>query len=300
MKTPIQRALPLAALSAALLAACGGSDADAGERAADAAPPAPAASAPASLASAPTVREMVVTTSDFAFDAPATVPAGPTRVRMINRGPDIHHVWLVRLPEGRSAQDYLEEAGRTHRLPEWAVDVGGPNAAAPGAEAEATVDLEPGRYLLICHIPSPDGVIHAAKGMVRELTVTPASGPAPALGAPDATLTLRDYSFTLDRELRAGPQTILVRTEAEQPHEVALFRMAPGKTVADLLAWIEAREGPPPAEPIGGVAGLSRGEENRITVDLTPGEYAFICFLPDRGDGAPHFVHGMQRQFTVA
>ncbi len=31
-------------------------------------------------------------------------------------------------------------------------------------------------------------------------------------------------------------------------------------------------------------------------VDLAPGEYAIVCFLPDAKDGKPHFVHGMIQQ----
>lgn len=26
---------------------------------------------------------------------------------------------------------------------------------------------------------------------------------------------------------------------------------------------------------------------------------AFLCFVPDAGDGAPHFVHGMMQEYVV-
>jgi hypothetical protein len=44
---------------------------------------------------------------------------------------------------------------------------------------------------------------------------------------------------------------------------------------------------------------MARGEDNLITMDLTPGEYGLICFAPDAKDGKPHFTHGMMTQFTV-
>jgi uncharacterized cupredoxin-like copper-binding protein len=42
------------------------------------------------------------------------------------------------------------------------------------------------------------------------------------------------------------------------------------------------------------------GGSASFTVDLTPGNYAFICFLPDAKDGKPHALHGMTKQFTIS
>jgi len=58
-------------------------------------------------------------------------------------------------------------------------------------------------------------------------------------------------------------------------------------------------QGPPPGQPIGGVAPLGRGQSNDLVVDLAPGEYGLFCFVPDAKDGKPHVAHGMLRQITV-
>ena len=42
-------------------------------------------------------------------------------------------------------------------------------------------------------------------------------------------------------------------------------------------------EGPPPGAPVNGASSMAVGEANYIQVDLTPGEYGFICFVPDTG-----------------
>ena len=43
---------------------------------------------------------------DFVFlDLPDTIPSGATDIRVINDGPDLHHVWLVRLEEGNTLAD---------------------------------------------------------------------------------------------------------------------------------------------------------------------------------------------------
>jgi hypothetical protein len=35
-------------------------------------------------------------------------------------------------------------------------------------------------------------------------------------------------------------------------------------------------------------------------MDLPPGEYGLVCFVPDAKDGKPHFMHGMITQLTIS
>ena len=49
----------------------------------------------------------------------------------------------------------------------------------------------------------------------------------------------------------------------------------------------------------GGLSGIMPGTHAFIEVDLPPGEYGLLCVLPDRKDGKPHFMHGMQKQTNV-
>jgi hypothetical protein len=86
---------------------------------------------------------------------------------------------------------------------------------------------------------------------------------------------------------------------AAQPHEVEVVRLAPGKTAQDLAAWMQNMQGPPPASAIGGIAAMEHGTVQSFTADFTPGNYVLVCFLPDAGDGKPHFMHGMVHPFTV-
>ncbi len=243
----------------------------------------------------PTV--LAVTAKDFAFDAPATVAAGAVTIHLTNRGSEAHHVWVARLAAGKSVSDYLA-AARSGAPPRWAVDVGGPNAIAPGGEASATVVLTPGRYALLCFVPSADGVPHLMKGMARALTVT---GPDPhaSLPAADITLRLADYGFAFSEPLTSGHHVVRVRNEATQPHEVTLWRLGPGTTAEQIAAWAEHPAGPPPALPLGGVTGIDHGREADWPVDLQPGEYALLCFLPDAQDGKPHTAHGMMEEISV-
>jgi hypothetical protein len=177
--------------------------------------------------------------------------------------------------------------------------VGGPNTPPSGGASEALVALTPGDYALLCFITSADRTPHLAKGMVRPLTVV-ASGRAGApLPRADARMVLDDYSFVVDPVLRPGRRTVRVENRAAQPHEVVVARLAPGKTSADLLAWLKRRDGPPPGEPVGGTVMLSPGESNVATLDLAAGDYVLLCFAPDAHDGKTHVAHGMVRQIRV-
>jgi uncharacterized cupredoxin-like copper-binding protein len=248
-------------------------------------------------------RVVTIKTMDYAFEAPASIPAGATTFRIVNAGKELHHVWLVKLAPGKTVADYMAAMQATAKgeapPPAWAVDVGGPQMGAPGALADGTVNLEAGSYVIVCHIPSPDGVPHSAKGMYKALTVTPAKAPAAEPKA-DVTMTLRDYDFVFSAPLTAGRHTIRIVNEAEQFHEAFIVRLMPGKTAPEVLQWFESgAKGPPPMVPVGGATGLAKGRGMQFTADFAEGEYALICFLPDAKDGKPHVAHGMVKQITV-
>ena len=247
-------------------------------------------------------RVVTVTARDYTFEAPDTVPAGMTTFRLVNAGPELHHVQLIRLDSGRTMTDVREGLANAHAgpLPGWMVTVGGPNAPAPQAEAVATLDLQPGNYAIVCVIPSPDGTLHVMKGMARPLTVTP-SGSATAAAPPKADVTIRlvDYAFDMPATVPPGRRTFRVENAAAQPHELFIAQLAPGKKATDLVAWSEKMQGPPPGKPLGGATFMAKDVVNYFTVDLEPGTYALLCFVPDAKDGKPHVAHGMVREFTV-
>ena len=244
--------------------------------------------------------EVEVIASDFSFQAPDELPAGPTTFRLVNRGPAIHHAQIMRLEDGKTLEDLLAAFQSHGPPPAWLKAVGGPNAPDPGAEAIGTVVLEPGNYAIVCFVDMPDHIPHFVKGMVRAFRVTPALVQASATEPrADATMTLSDYDFQLSAPLTAGRRTIRVENAGPQAHEVELVRLAPGKTAQDLMGWMQEMQGPPPGSAIGGVAGLDPGRHASFTADLTPGEYVLICFIPDSKDGKPHLAHGMMKTITV-
>ena len=243
-------------------------------------------------------RVVQVTGEDFKFDAPDVIPAGLTEFRFLNKGPALHHMAILKLNGGKTVDDLVGALGTPGPLPSWTKEVGGPNAAAPGEEANATLTLEPGNYAFICFVDI-GGPPHFAKGMVKALRVVPskdASGPRPKA---DVTATLFDYNFKFSAPVRAGKRTIRVHNTGPQVHELQLVQLAPGASLGDFMKWLEKMEGPPPGKPLGGVAGIESGMSQYFSADFVPGSYALICFVSDSKDRKPHFAHGMVQQFEV-
>jgi uncharacterized cupredoxin-like copper-binding protein len=232
-----------------------------------------------------------ITASDYAFQAPDTLPSGVTTLHMMNQGKEIHHVVLVKMPLAE-----LLKFNPAEPPPPDLVVLGGPNAAAPGGSAEATVDLQPGTYTLVCFVPGPDGKPHMMSGMTRALTVVQGSGTA-AAPTPDIVVKLVDYDFQLSTPLTAGHHVIRIENAGPQPHELLLVRLEPGKTPEDFIKY--DGKGPPPATPLNGASPMTIGVSNTVSVDITPGDYALICFIEDSKDRKPHFMHGMVKTIKV-
>jgi uncharacterized cupredoxin-like copper-binding protein len=251
------------------------------------------------------IPELTIVTHDFRFDAPDSVPAGLTRVRLRNEGKEHHHAQIVRLGPGVTIPKLLEALAKSvASVPAGTKFVGGPNVPAKGGTSEVVLTLEPGQYALICFVSGDDHMPHLAKGMTRLVTVTPqqfvVAKSKPRQPVADIRMTLHDYAFELPPVITAGRHTIRVENTAAQPHEAVLGKLKPGKTVADLMQWMKTRDGDMPGEEVGGTVGLSTGEVNFINVDLAAGEYVLLCFVPDAKDNKPHLSHGMIRQFTVS
>jgi hypothetical protein len=256
-------------------------------------------SAGSSSVASPTAANVVhVVGEDFKFDAPDVIPAGLTEFRFLNKGPALHHMAVLKLTGGKTIDDLRGAIAKPGPAPSWVEEMGGPNAPVPGVEANATMNLEPGNYALICFVDI-DGPPHFTKGMVRALKVEPATAATARTVKADTRLDLFDYNFRLSTPISAGTRTIEVHNAGPQHHEIELVQLAPGVSAADFMKWMGKMEGPPPGKALGGVAGMEQGLTQYFTADFAPGNYLFLCFLPDTKDGKPHFVHGMIQEVTV-
>jgi uncharacterized cupredoxin-like copper-binding protein len=268
-------------------------------------------------AAAPNV--VSLTATEYAFDAPDSLPAGWTTFQLANLGGEVHYGHIVRLDSGRTVEELVDayaEAIRTSGpRPKWVTRFGGPGGAAPGGSASVTQHLEPGHYVWICPIEDSAGNPHFGKGEVKPFVVHAVdSAAAGGAAAPESDMVIRlmDYSFALDLPLRAGRHSIRVENAGVEPHDLVLMKLAPGRTVEDVKAVMNPEQarrpdsgaGDPPMSfedlgtGAGGIAAIAPGMESYFEADFTPGEYALVC-MATAPDGRSHMEHGMIRQVTV-
>ena len=284
----------LAVTAVGVLSACGGKVGD---------KPATDTTKVAATTVAATPAVYTIAAKEFSYTAPDTIIGGMVTIKLLNQGTELHHVQLLKLDDGHTAAELsegLKHMKPTDAPPPWVHEVAGPNSPVPGTgEFSITEDIAPGNYAIVCFIPGADHVPHAMKGMVKALTVVPATAASAAAPTSDINVTLSDFAFAVTPEITSGKHVIKIENSATQAHEMLIAQLAPGKSVADLPKWVDDMKGPPPAKPIGGISGMLKGGTVYVPIDLPPGEYGLWCFLPDAKDGKPHVAHGMMKQFTV-
>lgn len=222
---------------------------------------------------------------------------------------------IVHLADNPCAQG--DEITRGHVRSARPTCVPGPTAPArafPGDSSSVTQYLEPGSYVWICPVEDNGGTPHFSKGEFKPFVVQALDGVvADRTAGPEASLVVRllDLSFALDSLVPAGRHTIRVENAGVEPHDLVLMKLAPGKTVADMMAGLnperarragQAGEPPPPLESLGtgagGIAAIAPGKESFFETTLSPGAYVLLC-MATAPDGRSHIEHGMVKQFRI-
>jgi hypothetical protein len=305
-----RRFLILAGVAAggAILTACGGGNAATVTPKPAPSPTAPAATTAAGSATASGgIQTVMIEAFDYGYRTLGSIPGGLTRVQMKNTGKELHHAQFMQLNPGVT----VDQVGAAFQKgPDEAFKlvtfVGGPGAVAPTLSTEVILDLKAGQHMIGCFIAGADHIPHLAKGMLMPLMVTaPAAvaSPAPVVAG---TITLMEFTFDMPATLPAGRSMWRVVNPGAQAHEFNIVQIAPGKTLDDLKTFVDPPTGTPPAgppsgAPVGGMNALTRGMSAIAVLDLTPGNYAAICNVPDQSkpNGESHLHLGMIKGFTV-
>lgn len=159
------------------------------------------------------------------------------------------------------------------------------------------------------------GVLHGVYLSVAE------SGDASALESPEAvaarttvgaaihggcdleavSIEAIEYAFVgAPDTLPAGRVSFELTNNGVEEHELVLFRRADGVTESldELLAMPE--DSVFSKLEFVGVTFGGPDTTNYVTVDLEPGTYFLVCFIPQGEDGPPHFMGGMKQTISVA
>lgn len=259
-----------------------------------------AAEATATPAAAEAVGELPELTIELSADGivvPAEVMAGPTIVTLVNSagttGEDGSPIMpeVGRFVEGATLDQLMGLLAEADVNPGPALELVKLYGFPFAGDGRIVWDLQPGNHIALTTIGEP---------AMAEFTVV--EGEAAAPPAADVQVQLADFVFALPDEVAAGPQTWELTNVGKQWHELVIVKLAEGATVDDLLAFFQTAgpEDVPPMELIAGYAPFGEGNRVWIDLDLAPGEYTVLCFLPDvLGDMSPHAAHGMVRTLVV-
>ena len=120
--------------------------------------------------------------NDFVFALNGLLQAGSRTVHLMNEGRQAHEVVMIRLAEGASTQDFIERYRPGGLSNSAGREAGGVTGIDSGRQASMHLQLEPGRYGLLCFLADPvTGAPHFSRGMWRDIEVKPV--PIPAEGS---------------------------------------------------------------------------------------------------------------------
>jgi hypothetical protein len=229
------------------------------------------------------------------MSAPKSVAGGVLRIEFTNSaaGEHDHGAQLGYVDEGHTPQEGLRAAAawgeEGKALPGWVHLAGGVGSTAPGATRSVTQELPAGRYF----------AVDIESGASAYFSVSGAGGGTELPSAPGRIAT-PEYKFEASG-LEDGTNRVLIDNVGAEPHIVSGARLKPGKTIEDVREFFRTEKG---EEPI--VEGedfdtaiLDGGVKQVVEIAATPGEYALLCFVPDRKGGPPHFAKGMISPATV-
>lgn len=228
--------------------------------------------------------------------APASVPEGLTRITLRNSATQPIAAQFVRVSGGQSL-DQVAKAGeawgeKAKPLPSWMRFVGGAPRAAPGQRSTATQVLTPGRYIAF-DIESDSGVpFEVKRGDGATGTLPDATG---------GTVTASEYKFEASN-LKTGTQPVLFENVGKEPHFMVAAPIKAGKSLADVRRFAKTEKGEDPIDEKGVVDTpvFDGGGRQVVTLNLKKkGDYALLCFVPDRKGGPPHVAKGMVSEATV-
>ena len=214
--------------------------------------------------------------TDAAFEAPSRVPAGLRHILFENHGAEIHESMLVKLAPDMTAEGYVAQVKKGMLFPTGGRDYSGPGLTSPGESTELWTRLDPGNYILICWNNG-----HASTRPVHPFVVseTIANDDVPP---EDLVVKLIDYRYELSKELQKGVRVLRIETPGPSMHELDIFRLHSGTTVADLHRWRkDSGPGPAPFDSLGGA--LDNHDIHRVVWlrrNFSPGRYLFHCEMP--------------------
>jgi hypothetical protein len=258
--------------------------------------------------------ELAITTDGMTAEVPTELEAGRYLLSVTNTSSDLDvDVELIQLPEGITPDDLLA-AFMSEEIPEWFHDTmfGGGVSVKAGATTSVVLDITPGEWTINVH--GYDDEFTVDNNMPTTVTVT---GDMPTVEDPESAVTasMIDYDFEITQPVPSGANIWQLENVGSEPHHMVVFQIPEGTTEEQVLEAFMAFFAPPASpEAVASPAATALNPDDLVEIfgtvifspdrsmwteiDLAPGTYASVCFLPTP-DGVPHIMMGMIQIFTV-
>lgn len=230
-------------------------------------------------------------------------------------------------PTGGGLAAYCDAALAIETVPELELDPNLPPEEADAAAADwVTTELQPLVEAVVAEAPAEieDDLLTQAAAVDQAA----ATGDFSSFGGPEVDaaevrthafdvencgwqvqdIDATEYSFgSIPSTLGAGPTSFELVNDGAELHEMVLARKNPGVTeTVEELAALPDEEAQAKVTTVGSVY-TDPGTQDYAVVDLEPGDYVMLCFVPmgmtseDEmpPDAAPHYTEGMLAEFSV-
>jgi hypothetical protein len=242
--------------------------------------------------------------ADTAIAVPSTIKGGAVDLTLDNTANQApHSAQLIQIGEGHTYAEAsaIINSERPLPVPDWIRAYGGIGNVEPGQTGTATVKLDEGHYAV-----EDDAGEGGAKPYTEfdvndendaDLPDTDAKVTAATTGEKDP-----EYEWQTDG-LKAGANTITFDAQGKEAlHVIAAFPIKGNATIDQVGQELDSN-GPPTSidfEHGASTSVLDGGKTQVATLNLRPGRYAFICFLPDRDEpNKPHYKQGLLKEVTI-
>ena len=244
---------------------------------------------------------------DYSVAVPSEIEGGAVEFTLDNSGNQApHSAQLIQLGEGHTFQEAekIIDSEQPQEIPDWIRAYGGIGETKPGETGTSTVELDEGHYVVQDDAEngaktSPYTEFDVKETNDADLPDADAEVVAATTGSDDPA---SEYEWKTDG-LKAGANTFTFDSQGDEALHVLVAAPIKGDATIEQVGQELDSNGPPRSvdfENVVGTSVIDGGKKEVTTLDLKPGRYAFICFLPDRDEpDKPHYKQGLLKEVTI-